>query len=118
MKSVIKCLSKPSIVMFLRYLAYHKYLFPRVIRYASFRSKSELFNDIKKHFTITCKGLGKDKHILFETKVYTLKIVPVFKFLVKSRQWLVDEKEMIPPSRNRPLFCHIRYGPVVVTFDS
>ena len=111
---VIKLFSKPALVQFCRYLSAEKYLYPYRIRFASFRSKLQLWEDIKKHFDISVEGSKKKPIINLLVNHHTLKSVPPFRY--EGKKWFVNSKPMIIPDSTRCLTAVIRHGPITVTF--
>mgnify|MGYP001311178468 CR=1 FL=1 len=111
---VIKLFSKPALVSLCRFLSHEKYLYPSRIRFASFRSKLDLWTDIKKHFDIELLGSKKKPIIILLVNHHTLKTCPVFRY--EEKKWWIDDKLMKLPEPNRCLTAVIRRGPVTVTF--
>ena len=114
MKKRIKYFSKPALVTFCRYLSHEKLLFPYRIRFASFRSKQNLWDDITRHFNVSVNGNRKNPSVLLTINHRTLKTVPEFRY--QDRTWYVDDKVLKLPDPNRALTAKIRYEPVTVTF--
>ena len=114
MKKRIKYFSKPALVTFCRYLSHEKLLFPYRIRFASFRSKQNLWDDIIKHFDVFLNGNRKNPSVLLTINHRTLKTVPEFRY--QDRQWYVGDELLKLPDENRALTAKIRYERVTVSF--
>ena len=114
--TISKILSKPVLTVFLRYLSHHKYLYPSRIRFASFRSKSDLLTDLRAFFEFIVTGKGKDVRVDLVPSQYTLKKVPRFHYLKREKQWYVNDAPLVPFEKGAPLTCQIRRGTFVVEF--
>ena len=114
--SISKILSKPVLTIFLRYLSHHKFLYPSRIRFASFRSKNELLNDLSEFFKFKISGKNKNLRVDLIQTQWTLKKVPQFHYLKKEKQWYCDNLPLVPYEKGQPLKCQIRRGKFVIEF--
>jgi len=113
-------ISKPHIVDLLRIFDKKRYINPR-IRYASVRSKPELLNDLKLHFTIRVfdlKGKKKTERIIYFDPVIPIHRLPRIHYSVLQKKFFFDDLAVDVPaeSRQRPSF-QIRKEKITLYFD-
>ena len=104
-------ISKPDIVDLLRISDHRRWFSPR-IRYASIRSKPELLEDLRVHFSEKLRG-----HILeFLPKNPRLR-VPKLSYDLKRKTFLFDGLVVDVPKKSREkVRVTFSKGPVTVTF--
>ena len=113
-------ISKPHIVDLLRIFDKKRFINPR-IRYASVRSKPELLNDLKLHFTIRVfdlKGKKKTERIIYFDPVIPIHRLPRIHYSLLQKKFFFDDRVVDVPaeSRQRPLF-RIRKEKITLYFD-